>query len=201
MKKVDHDSRRLEVAAAAAKLIAEKGMEGLTTRALATAMGCSIGVLSHYFSSKDDIVLAAFRWADTRIDGRMQEVLVKNPTLDGFIPLIRAGLPLDEESDMEWRVRFNLYAHNLVSSSSLSEQVEKLSGFRRLMNELIATCQDNGVIRKDIASEQITNVAFDLVIGAAQNLLMTPMEEREAYVKPILALVNTLRPDHERGAA
>ena len=63
MRKVDHDSRREEVAGAAARLIAEKGLEALTTRALAKSLGCSIGVLSHYFSSKEEIVIAAFRWA------------------------------------------------------------------------------------------------------------------------------------------
>ena len=64
MRKVDHDSRREEVAGAAAALIANEGLEALTTRALAKALGCSIGVLSHYFNNKEDIVIAAFRWAD-----------------------------------------------------------------------------------------------------------------------------------------
>ena len=96
MRKVDHDSRREEVAGAAARLIAEKGLEALTTRALAKSLGCSIGVLSHYFSSKEEIVIAAFRWADQRIDLRMQEAIATdNPGLDSFFPVIKAGLPLD----------------------------------------------------------------------------------------------------------
>ena len=43
MRKLDHDQRRLEIAEAAARLIAADGMEALTTRSIARAMGCSIG--------------------------------------------------------------------------------------------------------------------------------------------------------------
>lgn len=194
MRKVDHDSRREEVAEAAAKLIAEKGMEGLTTRALAKTMGCSIGVLSHYFNSKDDIVLAAFNWADSNIDRRMAAILVENPTLDAFIPVIRAGLPLTPESDIEWRVRFNLYSYTLTNSDDLVYQQEKLQNFRSLLSELIAGLQERGEIRKDISSEDVTNVAFDMTLGAAQYLLMIPMEQRESYAKNIFNMVEALRP-------
>jgi AcrR family transcriptional regulator len=194
LKKVDHDSRREEVAEAAAKLIASKGIQGLTTRALAKAMGCSIGVLSHYFASKDEIVLAAFNWADSNIDRRMETLLAANPTLDTFIPVIRAGLPLTEESDIEWRVRLNLYSHTLTSTDGLLRQQEKLQNFRTLLNQLIAGLQEDGEIRDDIPSQDITSVSFDVVIGAAQNLLMMPMDQREAYVETIFKLVDSLRP-------
>ena len=75
VRKVDHDSRREEVASVASRLIADRGLEALTTRALAKELGCSIGVLSHYFNSKEEIVMAAFQWADQRIDQRMQDAI------------------------------------------------------------------------------------------------------------------------------
>lgn len=193
VKKVDHDQRREEVAAAAAKIIAESGMAGLTTRALAQAMGCSIGVLSHYFSSKDEIVLAAFEWADSNINRRMEAVITENPNLDAFIPVIKAGLPLTEETDMEWRVRFNLYSHNLTRSEDLVKQNTKLQNFRVLMNGLIGQMQERGEVRRDLSSEDITSAAFDLVMGAAQNLLMIPLQQRERYTETIFRLLDALR--------
>jgi AcrR family transcriptional regulator len=194
LRKVDHDSRREEVAEAAARLIAEKGMEGLTTRALAKAMGCSIGVLSHYFNSKDDIVLAAFNWADSNINRRIGAILAENPTLDAFIPVIRAGLPLTVESDIEWRVRFNLYSYTLTNTDDLVHQQDKQQNFRSLLSDMIASLQKNGEIRQDIPSIDITNVAFDMTLGAAQYLLMIPMEQREGYVETIFKMVEYLRP-------
>lgn len=78
-KKVDHDQRRLEVAVAAATIIADQGLEALTTRNLAMAMGCSIGVLSHYFLNKDEIVIAALNWADSRIEDRFTRLIEQSP--------------------------------------------------------------------------------------------------------------------------
>ncbi len=193
MKKVDHDSRREEVSIAAAKLIAREGMSGLTTRSLAKAMGCSIGVLSHYFTNKEQIVLAAFEWADSNINRRMEAILAETPTLDSFIPVVRAGLPLTEETDIEWRVRFNLYSHSLTRAEELAKQNEKLQDFRTLMNGLIADMQSRGEVRTDISSEDITSAAFDLVIGAGQHLLMLPMDQRESYAKTIFKMIEALR--------
>lgn len=194
MKKVDHDLRRAEVAEAAAKLIAKKGLTGLTTRALAKSMGCSIGVLSHYFNSKEQIVQAAFDWADTRLDIRMEEVMDQNPTIDSFLPVIEAGLPLDETRDTEWRVRFNLYNH-MLTSGDLVGQREKLQAYRTLLFELLKELKSNGGIRQDIDPALIANTAFDLVVGTAQNLLMLPMEDRARHAASIFSIVENLRPD------
>ena len=164
MRKVDHDSRREEVAEAAARLIASKGLEALTTRALAKSLGCSIGVLSHYFSSKEEIVIAAFRWADQRIDLRMQEASIQqdNLSLDQFFPIIKAGLPLDEESDLEWRVRLNLHTFALTHNDSLQAELEKNTQNRELMQGMITSLQAQGELRDDVSAEDITNIAFDL---------------------------------------
>ena len=194
MKKVDHDLRRAEVAEAAAQVIAKEGLTGLTTRALAKSMGCSIGVLSHYFNSKEQIVQAAFDWADNRLDKRMEEVLEQNPTIDSFLPVIEAVLPLDETRDIEWRVRFNLYNHMLTSGDIVGQR-EKLQAYRALLFELLKELKSNGGIRQDIDPALIANTAFDLVIGTAQNLLMIPMAKREVHAESIFSIVENLRPD------
>lgn len=195
VRKVDHDSRREEVAEAAARLIAEKGLEALTTRALAKSLGCSIGVLSHYFSSKEEIVIAAFRWADQRIDLRMQEASAQgNLSLDHFFPIIKAGLPLDEESDLEWRVRLNLHTFALTHQDSLEAELEKNTQNRSLMHTMIKALQAQGELRSDIDAEDITNIAFDLVIGMAKNLIMRPFSEREARAEYLFRMIEQLRP-------
>lgn len=195
MRKVDHDSRREEVAEAAARLIGREGLEALTTRALAKELGCSIGVLSHYFNSKEEIVIAAFRWADQRIDARMQEAIAGNdPHLDDFFPVIKAGLPLDEESDLEWRVRLNLHTFALTHQESLNAVRDKDVQFRDLMLMMIGDMQSKGRLRNDISAQIITDTAFDLVIGLAQNLVKTPMAKREVRSEYLFGLIELLRP-------
>ena len=95
MRKLDHDQRRREIAEAAARLIAAEGMPALTTRSIAKAMNCSIGVLSHYFDGKAAIVTAAFAWASERIEQRLARALSRGISVDRLLPLIRAALPHD----------------------------------------------------------------------------------------------------------
>ncbi len=111
MRKLDHDQRRLEIAEVAARLIAADGMEALTTRSIARAMGCSIGVLSHYFDSKAGIVTAAFAWASARIEQRLARALARGVSIDNLLPLIEAALPHDRQSRIEWGVRLQLWSH------------------------------------------------------------------------------------------
>jgi AcrR family transcriptional regulator len=194
LRKVDHDSRRNEVAEMAARLISQQGLEGLTTRALAKALGCSIGVLSHYFNNKEEIVIAALRWADQRIDERMQEAIGGTPSLDAFIPVIKAGLPLDEASDLEWRVRTNLHTFALTHTDTLKAEQEKFRSFRDLMGEMIANLQRDGHIRGDVSAADLTLAIFDLVVGLARNLLMLPMDQREEHAAYLFRMVEQLRP-------
>jgi len=194
VRKLDHDHRRQEVAEAAAKLIAERGLECLTTRNLAKELRCSIGVLSHYFENKQQIVLAAFHWADQRIDARVQEAMLRQDLcLDTFIPVIIEGLPITLESDMEWKVRFNLYTHAFTEPDLLLAQREKLDHFRRLMEQQIANLQQRGQIRTDTSAELVTQLAFDITIGAAHTLLMLPMNERRERAGRLLTLLDQLR--------
>lgn len=189
MRKVDHEQRRQEVAVAAAHVIARDGLEGLTTRALAKEMGCSIGVLSHYFNSKEDIVIAALNWADQRIDQRVEEVLRDHPSTESFIPVIRAALPLDEASDLEWRVRFNLYAYTLTSKNKFQLQTQERQLSRRMLAEVIRELQSDGKLLAGIDPLVMANIAFDMVIGAAQHLLSLPLEEREDYARYLFDLI------------
>lgn len=191
MKKVDHDQRRLEVAMAAAGIIAHEGLEALTTRSLAKAMNCSIGVLSHYFSNKDEIVIAAMSWADDGIETRFRGMVERGEmTVDEYEPLIIDAFPLNEQSDLEWRVRINLSAYALTHPVLLERQRNvRRERYERIL-ALIQFIQANGNIRSDINPEMVAQTMIDFVTGTAYNLLMFPMEERRQkidFIFPYLA--------------
>lgn len=59
---VDHDRRREEIARLAVRVIQREGAESATVRRIARAGGFSIGVLTHYFRDKDELVGFAFQW-------------------------------------------------------------------------------------------------------------------------------------------
>ena len=58
---VDHDQRRLDIVEAAWRVIERVGVEKATLRDIASEMGLSIGSVTHYFVTKDDLLGYAFQ--------------------------------------------------------------------------------------------------------------------------------------------
>ncbi|MRG59276.1 TetR family transcriptional regulator [Agromyces sp. CFH 90414] len=54
------DERRAEILAAAAEIALAEGLEGITLRAVAERIGVRPGLITHYFPSAEDLVIAAF---------------------------------------------------------------------------------------------------------------------------------------------
>jgi TetR/AcrR family transcriptional regulator, transcriptional repressor of bet genes len=59
---VDHHRRREDLALLTLKVISAVGIENATLREIARRGGLSLGRLTHYFGSKDDLLAFAFRW-------------------------------------------------------------------------------------------------------------------------------------------
>lgn len=64
--KGDHDARRRDVSGAVWRVLAAQGFGGLTLRAVATEMGATTGLLTHYFPNKKDLVAHALTLLDER---------------------------------------------------------------------------------------------------------------------------------------
>lgn len=195
MKKVDHEERRREVAIVAARIIAYEGLEALTTRNLARALGSSIGVLSHYFTNKDEIVIAAMNWANHNIETRFLQLLSESPREMGeYEPFIMGTFPLDEQSDLEWRVRLNLAAYSLTHPVLMRSQNEARDMRHEKLMGLIAALQASGHARSDIPAQLLVQNAIDFVTGTAYNLLALPLRERAEkleFVRQYLAVLKS----------
>jgi AcrR family transcriptional regulator len=98
---VDHDQRRATVISAAIRLIAKAGLEGVTVRDIADAVGCSTAVVSHYFHNKRELLFLTYRATIDRATERWEAVYAASK---GDIRAYLAELmPLDEERLMEWQ--------------------------------------------------------------------------------------------------
>ena len=92
-KAVDHDERREQIAHAACIVVADHGFEQATVVRIARAAGYTTGMLPHYFSSKQDIILAALRLSLLRIEARLSEAGKDRPDL---LAVLTETLPIDD---------------------------------------------------------------------------------------------------------
>jgi AcrR family transcriptional regulator len=89
---VDHELRRKQIALAACKAIAKRGLEAVTLADIAKEAGCTTGMLAHYYANKWELVLGALRFMHVRLDQRLSAKLSRETTL---IELLQDALPIN----------------------------------------------------------------------------------------------------------
>ncbi|ARZ68600.1 TetR family transcriptional regulator [Streptomyces sp. HU2014] len=77
----DPERRIAEITAATERVIAGRGIEGLTHRAVADEAGVPLGATTYHFATKDDLILAALRRAYERYAAMLEEWVAQRPEL------------------------------------------------------------------------------------------------------------------------
>lgn len=147
---VDRDLRRAEVAQTAYEIVAKRGLDMLTVRAVAQAKGCSTAVVSHYFTNKRDLLVAVYRLAAERTFAAWADAEAHGGDL---FACLKAALPLDPDMQRHWRVHFSFW-----SAAALDPVLGEIQ---------------NGVLAQ--AGENVLRLLGRDPVGAA---LALPMQER-----------------------
>ena len=119
-KVVDHLERREELLEAVWRVLARDGIHGTTIRVIANETGWSAGVLAHYFTDKEDILVSALRLSHTRIVARWEEKLEGLEGMAALRELVLDNLPLDDERELETRLQL-VYWDRAVASQEVRE--------------------------------------------------------------------------------
>jgi len=141
----DHHARRRQVAEAVERLIAEDGLDGVTVARTAAAAGISVGLVQHYFSSKDDMLLHTFTAVRNRIE---QRVLVDAQSADDagarieqiLLAALADMLPFDDVRRRECRVVL-AFTGRAVDNPSLADALRASNAHLRA---LLAQAIHNG---------------------------------------------------------
>lgn len=78
-KQVDHDERRREIGDAVCRVMATRGLDAVSLRHVAAEAGVSMGRVQHYFATKDEMLLFAFRQISDRVAQRLGAVHSDDP--------------------------------------------------------------------------------------------------------------------------
>ena len=194
-KVVHHESRRVEVAEAAWRVIARDGIDAATVRDIANEAGRSTGVLAHYFRGKDDLLLYALRLAWNRAAERMASKSRGLMGLEALRSVLLEALPLDEERRVEWRIWVSFWGRAASDVSLADEQRKRYTLWRRLMHSLIQTCQRQGSVQKDVDAEKEADMIVAFVDGIGTQATLEPdhlsTQRQTALIDRYLALLTT----------
>ena len=102
-RQADHIERRKRFAAAALNVISRDGLEGLTLREVAREAGFTTGALTHYFNSKDEVLIAASQYAAEQVRAPMEEVALESSAREALRHLLYTALPTTTVMKGRWR--------------------------------------------------------------------------------------------------
>ncbi|MBT6205453.1 MAG: TetR family transcriptional regulator C-terminal domain-containing protein [Alphaproteobacteria bacterium] len=101
-KVVDHQQRKSMIAGAACAAIARRGLEAVTLVDVGREADCTTGTITHYFTDKDAVLLAALEHAIETMNRRMERSLQRDP--EDAIGFLSEALPLHRSGRAETKV-------------------------------------------------------------------------------------------------
>ncbi|MDQ2625162.1 MAG: TetR/AcrR family transcriptional regulator [Actinomycetota bacterium] len=164
-KRVDHDQRRRDIVEAAWRLIARGGFEAMTMREIAAEAGFANGALKYYFSSKDELLAAAFQQGFFRVNERASHSIQDRTGLDAIRLLCLEMLPLDAERQVEARVAVAFWDRVVASKALMKIHADSVAIWRKWMEDELDTARRSGRLETDLPDQQIIDALFFVTTG------------------------------------
>jgi AcrR family transcriptional regulator len=167
-RQVDAKLKRSEFVDATWRVIQNEGLSAATLRRVAAEAGCTTGALTHYFRSREALLIAGLRSAHSKAAGRM---LVVTSRVKGDLKRLEASvleaLPLDAERLEEWRTRLAFWGAVADSEALRRENGRRFAEWNEFLQERLAP-----IVHHPEALKREVVVLAALVDGLALRLLV-----------------------------
>jgi AcrR family transcriptional regulator len=184
-KKVDHHERRTLIADALMRVAADRGLEEVSLRHVATEAGVSSGMVQHYFRTKDEMMTFALEVIYENVQARIADydaALGGSPSPRGLVrALLIQLLPLDEPRMREGRVALAFSAYAAVRPAIANALREDTAQMREYLAEQIRLAQVAGTASTDVDPTKAATGLLALVEGLALHVI-------GGYYQPDMAL-------------
>ena len=179
------DERMEQILAAACRAIVRLGFSSTRIADVAREAGTSTGTVHYYFETKDDVLVAALKWACERPYRRLDEVL--SPDDDAttkLAKLIELSVPYPGSVRDEWVLWLEFWSRAL-RRPDLVEESEKISRrWRSYFFDIVAEGVESGEFRSVTRPEEVAERLIALVNGlgveaVAEHRWMGPERFRE----------------------
>ncbi|MFJ4767550.1 TetR/AcrR family transcriptional regulator [Streptomyces uncialis] len=163
----DHDSRQGQITDAVQRLVVRDGLAAVTIARTAAEAGMSVGLVQHYFTAKDEMLLATFTRVNARFTARVDELVNRGEAEDRTIAeMLRQALaeliPLDDARRAEFLVRLAFADQAAHHARLAAVQRETLVGIRSRVAQAISNGTLCGEVAQgiDAADQALRVVAF-----------------------------------------
>jgi TetR/AcrR family transcriptional regulator, transcriptional repressor of bet genes len=162
---VDHHRRREELALLTLEVIRAVGIEGATVREIARRGGLSIGLLTRYFTGKDEMVAFAFRWLTEKTFAELEQLTaLHSPGLPRLEAALRQQSGSEEPAGIGlWLSLWDRAVRNPRFANEHKAFYTRWRGFVR-------TCLRDAVALQQIKPSIGLDEATDLIVAGVDGL-------------------------------
>jgi AcrR family transcriptional regulator len=188
----DHDSRRAQITTGVRELALTSGLGSVTIAGTAKAAGISVGLVQHYYDSKESLLADTLGRLLSDIEGRVARAITLAEREYARIEhMLGAGLlellPLSPSHRDETYLRL-AFAGLALDNPSLAEHQQ---AFDRRLRDRIAQAVRNGMECGEVTAETDplleSEAALALTQGLAARLLIDPGEDVRTHARAAIA--------------
>ncbi len=191
---VNHDERRHAIIAAAWRIIAARGIDGINMRDLAAEAGYTNGALSHYFAGKDEILRTSFEHVLDTTNVRIDRSVGKATGVKALRKMCAEIMPLTEEARLEARIAVSLWQRALTDRAMESVNNEAVAAWKSRLRQYWHEAIDNDELPpNDVATgvEALMTMMIGLQVTAALDPGATSRRAQLAMLDAVLTPVES----------
>lgn len=175
----DHDARRRQIAGAVHALATRFGLDAVTVARTAAEAGCSVGLVQHYFPSKDDLLVCTYEQALGEIEGRVAAHIATGESRQQSIAQVVLAsltelLPLDDKRRGEYRV-VRAFTGRAADQPRLAEVAAATSSrIRNTLATAVTNGKECGEVEQEADAAQAAVRVLAVTEGLATQLFLEP---------------------------
>jgi AcrR family transcriptional regulator len=169
---MSYDDRRIEVAQAAWRVIVREGLDRTSMRAIAQELGCSTGVVTHYFRDKEELTLFALEQVFQNVAAEMKTCANGRRGIERLEQMIFVALPLENIDRDEWKVWVAFLGYSIGREHLVREHQKRYDLLRQIIYQELAELQAAKLIRDDLDLTLEANALIALVDGIGTGVVI-----------------------------
>jgi AcrR family transcriptional regulator len=164
------------------EIVADRGLDAVSIRTVASAAGVSVAQVQYYFRSKDQLLAAAFEHVSEGFERRARDVDTTGRPRDVLRRLLHLWLPLDEKRSRDARVwtAFTAAAATSAVLRPINAAVDR--DLRAWIAGFLRSAQEAGDLSDSVDADVEASVLLAVVDGLVLQALVATDTERTALV-------------------
>ncbi|WP_367125527.1 TetR/AcrR family transcriptional regulator [Streptomyces phytohabitans] len=175
----DHDARRRQICAAVRRIVVEEGLDVATMARVAREAGFSVGLVQHYFPSKDALLLHTCRQVMADVNTRVAALITEGEKREQAIRTtafasLKEMLPLDAARRDEYRVTRTFRGRALDNPDFADTVRSTAADLRAQLARAVTNGKECGEVPADTDPELAATRITALLDGLADQLHQDP---------------------------